>query len=120
MESFRSISVRKISGTSVPYSGRILYHQYEEGELNPAKILNHFTKEEEHREAASLFHTKIQKLTTKEEREKALQETIVKVKTHSIDYRTMHLEPTDIIGLQKLMEEKRKLDDLKKLHISIE
>lgn len=97
-----------------------LYHQYEEGELNPAKILNHFTKEEEHREAASLFHTKIQKLTTKEEREKALQETIVKVKTHSIDYRTMHLEPTDIIGLQKLMEEKRKLDDLKKLHISIE
>ena len=97
-----------------------LYHQYEEGELNPAKILNHFTKEEEHREAASLFHTKIQKLTTKEEREKALQETIVKVKTHSIDYRTMHLEPTDIIGLQKLMEEKRKLDDLKKLHISID
>ena len=97
-----------------------LYHQYEERELNPAKILNHFTKEEEHREAASLFHTKIQKLTTKEEREKALQETIVKVKTHSIDYRTMHLEPTDIIGLQKLMEEKRKLDDLKKLHISIE
>ena len=97
-----------------------LYHQYEEGKLNPAKILNHFTKEEEHREAASLFHTKIQKLTTKEEREKALQETIVKVKTHSIDYRTMHLEPTDIIGLQKLMEEKRKLDDLKKLHISIE
>lgn len=97
-----------------------LYHQYEEGELNPAKILNHFTNEEEHREAASLFHTKIQKLTTKEEREKALQETIVKVKTHSIDYRTMHLEPTDIIGLQKLMEEKRKLDDLKKLHISIE
>lgn len=97
-----------------------LYHQYEEGELNLAKILNHFTKEEEHREAASLFHTKIQKLTTKEEREKALQETIVKVKTHSIDYRTMHLEPTDIIGLQKLMEEKRKLDDLKKLHISIE
>ena len=95
-----------------------LYHQYEEGELNPAKILNHLRKEEEHREAASLFHTKIQKLTTKGE--KALQETIVKVKTHSIDSRTMHLEPTDIIGLQKLMEEKRKLDDLKKLHISIE
>jgi len=97
-----------------------LYQQYEEGELNPAKILNHFTQEEEHREAASLFHTRIQKLTTKEEREKALQETIIKVKTYSIDYRTMHLAPTDIAGLQKLMEEKRKLDDIKKLHISIE
>lgn len=97
-----------------------LYQQYEDGELNPAKILNHFTQEEEHREAASLFHTKIQKLTTKEEREKALQETIIKVKTYSIDYRTMHLASTDIAGLQKLMEEKRKLDDIKKLHISIE
>ena len=97
-----------------------LYRQYEEGELNPAKILNYFTQEEEHREAASLFHTKIQKLTTKEEREKALQETIIKVKSHSIDYRMMHLEPTDIAGLQKLTNEKRELDDWKKLHISIE
>ncbi len=97
-----------------------LYRQYEEGELNPAKILNYFTQEEEHREAASLFHTKIQKLTTKEEREKALQETIIKVKSHSIDYRMMHLEPTDIAGLQKLTNEKREMDDWKKLHISIE
>lgn len=97
-----------------------LYRQYEEGELNPAKILNYFTQEEEHREAASLFHTKIQKLTTKEEREKALQETIIKVKSHSIDYRLMHLEPTDIAGLQKLTNEKREMDDWKKLHISIE
>ena len=97
-----------------------LYRQYEEGELNPAKILNYFTQEEEHREAASLFHTKIQKLTTKEEREKALQETIIKVKSHSIDHRMMHLEPTDIVGLQKLTNEKRELDDWKKLHISIE
>ena len=97
-----------------------LYRQYAEGELNPAKILNYLTQEEEHREAASLFHTKIQKLTTKEEREKALQETIIKVKSHSIDYRMMHLEPTDIAGLQKLTNEKRELDDWKKLHISIE
>ena len=30
----------------------MLYEQYEEGELNPARILNYFTDEEEHREAA--------------------------------------------------------------------
>lgn len=99
---------------------KLLYEQYESGELNPAKILNHFSEEEEHREAASLFHTKIQKLNTKEEQEKALQETIIKVKTHSIDYRTMNLEPADMAGLQKIMEEKRRLESLKKLHISIE
>lgn len=98
----------------------LLYEQYEAGELNPAKILNHFTAEEEHREAASLFHTKIRELSTKEEQEQALKETILRVKANSIDYRTMHLEPTDMAGLQRLMEEKRKLDDIKKLHISIE
>ena len=62
----------------------LLYQQYEEGEANPARILDHFTEEEEHREAASLFHTKIRELTTPEEREKALKETVVRVKAHSI------------------------------------
>lgn len=98
----------------------LLYGQYASGELNPAKILNHFTEEEEHREAASLFHTKIKELSTKEEQEQALKETIFRVKANSIDYQMMHLEPTDFGGLQRLMGEKRMLDDIKNLHISIE
>lgn len=98
----------------------LLYEQYEEGELNPAKIMNHFTDEEEHREVASLFHTKIKELTTKSEQEKALKETIIRVKHHSIEHATKMLEPTDIQGLQKLMEAKRELQSLQKLHISIE
>ena len=98
----------------------LLYEQYAQGDLNPAKVLTHFTEEEEHREVASLFHTKIQKLTTKEEREKALLETIIRVKANSIDAQMMKLDSTDIEGLQKSVLEKRKLDALKKLHISIE
>lgn len=98
----------------------LMYRQYEQGELNPAKILNHFTEEEEHREAASLFHTKIRELSTKGEREQALKETILRVKSNSIDAQTRKLSPTDMAGLQKLMEEKRKLQDLYQLHISLE
>lgn len=98
----------------------LLYEQYANGELNPAKILNHFTEEETHREAASLFHTKIRELSTKEEREQALKETILLVKKNSIDEQTRKLDPTDMEGLQKLMNEKKKLADLKNLHISIE
>ncbi len=97
----------------------LLYEQYEAGEPNPAKIMNHFTDEEEHREVASLFHTKIKKLTTMQEQEKALKETIVRVKNHSIEDATKHLDPTDIEGLQRLMAAKRELQDLQKLHISI-
>lgn len=99
---------------------QLLYEQRENGELNPAKILDHFTGEEEHREVASLFNTRIRELKTKEEREQALKETILRVKSYSIDYRTLHLAPTDMAGLQRLMEEKRKLEDLRKLHISID
>ena len=99
---------------------QLLYEQRKNGELNPAKILDHFTEEEEHREAAALFNTRIRELKTKEEREQALKETIIRVKTNSIDYRTLHLAPTDMAGLQHLMEEKRKLEELRQLHISID
>lgn len=98
----------------------LLYQQYEEGDLNPAQIMNHFTDEEKHREVASLFHTKIKELTTKSEQEKALKETIIRVKNHSIEHATRMLDPTDIQGLQKLMEAKRELQSLQRLHISIE
>lgn len=97
----------------------LLYQQYENGSINPAQIMNHFTDEEEHREVAQLFHTKIRELETSKEKEKALKETIIKVKENSIEYAAMHLEPTDMKGLQKLMEDKRALQDLQKLQISI-
>jgi len=99
---------------------KLLYEQHEKGELNPAKLLNHFTSEEEHREAASLFHTKIRQLKTKEEQDQALKDTILKVKAHSINERTLNLDPSDMAGLQHLMEEKRKLEELRQLHISID
>ena len=98
----------------------ILYEQYETGELNPAKVLNHFEDEEEHREVVSLFHTKIRELQTKEEQEKALKETVIRVKSYSVDTAAKSLEPADIAGLQRLMEDKRSLQDLQKLHISID
>ena len=98
----------------------LLFEQYEKGEVNPAQIMNYFTEEEEHREAASLFHTRIRELTTKQEEEKAIKETIIRVKTYSIDEATRNLSPTDIQGLQRLMEAKKALQDLRKLHISID
>ena len=97
----------------------LLYEQYDGQDVNPARIMNYFTDEEEHREVASLFHTKIRELTTISEQEKALKETIIRVKGHSIDTAAKNLAPTDIAGLQRLMEAKRELQDLEKLHISI-
>ncbi len=99
---------------------QLLYEQYRSGEVNPARLLNHFTEEGEHREAAALFNTRIRELSTSEERERALKETILKVKSNSIDQQTRNLNPTDMAGLQRLMEAKQKLQDLTKLHISLD
>lgn len=98
----------------------LLYGQYQTGELNPAKIMSHFTEEEEHREAASLFNTRIQKLTTPGEKEQAVKDLLYRVKSNSIDARMKDLAPADMAGLQHLMEEKRHLGELEKLHISLE
>ena len=97
----------------------LLYEQYAEGNVQPAKIMNHFTDEEEHRQVASLFHTRIKELTTVKEQEKALEETILRIKNHSIEEATKKLDPTDMKGLQRLMDAKKELQGLKALHISI-
>jgi DNA primase len=113
------ITPSDFSGDLYRTVAELLYEQYEAGDVNPAKIMNHFTDEEEHREVASLFHTKIRELTTVKEQEKALKETVLRVKNHSIEVATRNLEPTDMKGLQRLMEVKSKMQDIQKLHISV-
>lgn len=99
----------------------ILYEQFKTtNEVNPAKIISMFENEEEQREVASLFNAHIHNIETKAEIEKALKETVVRIKQNSIQYRSANLEPTDMAGLQQLVSDKRQLEQLEKLHISIE
>lgn len=81
--------------------------------------MNHFIDEEEHREVAGLFHTKIRELSTPQEREKALRETIIRVKNHSIEQAGKDWDAADIEGMQRLVKAKRDLQNLRKLHISV-
>ncbi len=97
----------------------LLYQQREKGTVNPAQIMNHFTDEDEHRRVAELFHTKLPKLSTVHEKEKALKETIIRIKQYRLDEASKSLDPTDIKGLQNLMADKRALQRMKELHISI-
>lgn len=102
-------------------AAEILYAQLEQtGEANPAKIVSMFEREDDQKEIAALFHAHIDDIQTKEEKEKALKETLIKVRQNGIDYRLSHLEPADMEGLQQLVLDKRQLEQLEKLHISIE
>lgn len=97
-----------------------LFEQYKtEGAVNPAQIVSMEAGEEEQREIASLFNATIHEVETQNEMEKALKETIMRIKQNSINYRSDHLDPNDMAGLMKVIEDKRALEKLEKLHISI-
>ena len=99
----------------------VLFQQFEEsGEANPAKIVSMFPDEEAQKEIAALFNARIHAVESKEDREKALKETIIRIKQNSIKYRSEHLAPTDMAGLMQLVTDKRDLEELEKLHISID
>ncbi len=96
----------------------MLYEQLTQGELNPARITSQFTDPQKQREVAQLFNTAVH-VDNPQEQEKAISETVKKVMEHTIEQRTQQLDPTDIAGLQKLIDAKKRLQELGRLHISL-
>lgn len=101
----------------------LLFAQHREGEVNPARLLNRFTDSEEQKEVTSLFHATLH-LENDEERKKALRETVCRMKRESIAHQSQSLAPTDIAGLQRLVEAKKHLEEIESgkvtLHISFD
>ncbi len=94
----------------------MLYQQRAQGKIKPAEIMSHFADSEQQGEVASLFHAELKQIEKKEELEKALTETIIKVKEHSYHVQIEEMDKNDIIAWQKILQEKSKLQ---KLHISL-
>ena len=101
-------------------TARILYQQKKHGEIKAADIISTSEDEEEAREIAELFHAKLNEIETNAEKEKALKETIVRVKQNSLDYRFKHLSPDDSEKGNQLLAEKLENEKLQNLHISID
>ena len=98
-----------------------LFAQYEaDGSVNPAQIISRFPEADEQKEIAGLYNARIHEIENKNDREKALKETIIRIKQNSIDYRTRNNNPTDLAAMMKIVEDKRALEKLEKLHISID
>lgn len=95
----------------------LLYEQHSQGKLSPASIITKFEDAEEQRQVASVFNATLKQIETKEETEKALQETIFKVRQNALAKAAKELDPADMAGLQKLVQRKRELE---KLNISLD
>ena len=88
--------------------------------MNPAKIISRFQEEEEQKEIEGLFNAKIHEVETKQDKEKALKETIERIKENSIDVRSRQSDPNDLTVVMQLINEQKELEKLKKTHISID
>ena len=109
-EDFTTDFYREVAG--------LLFEQLESGEVNPARIINHFSDQEEQRQAAELFNTKVP-LQSEEGTKKAIKETVVKIMEAALEQQNQHMDPADLSALQKVLDGKRRLQELGKLKISL-
>lgn len=101
----------------------MLYQQHEEGDVNPARLMNAFIDSEEQREVSSLFNATIH-LETPEEQNRAFSDAVLRIRDESLKEKNKTLDPADMQGLQELVKAKKDLEDLRRkrqqLHISFE
>ena len=95
-----------------------LFEDLEQGNFNPAAVISMFQDEEEQREVASLFNTKLQEVTTDAEREKAFHDIVLTVKRNSFEYYSSRLG-ADMNALNQVVSGKKALEELSKTHISL-
>ena len=91
-----------------------LYAQYESGSLNPAAIISTYDAEETHSEVAAMFSMELDNRLNHNEREKALNDTVLKVKNNSIQYQID--QTADLAQIQQLYTMKNKLSAI---HITL-
>ena len=100
-----------------PFYGRVaelFWEQLQDNAVNPAKIIDHFESEEEHNKAAGLFNSPLSEKLSVLEKQKALNDTVTKIKKNSLDYKAAHV--TDIEQMQSIIIEQTKLQ---KIHITL-
>ena len=96
-----------------------LFKGIEEGNYNPAAIINMFEDEQQQNEVASLFNAELVAINTNAEREKAFRDIIYAVKKNSMEYYSKNLG-ADIEALTLVVEAKKALQELEKTHISLD
>ena len=89
-----------------------------EGSASPAAAVACFDGEEEQKEAAQLFETRMDGVQTKEEREKALKDVILSVKRNALEQSMLSLQGNPN-ALQTIVKLKKQIADLEKLEIRI-
>lgn len=95
-----------------------LFAGLEAGDYNPAAIVSAFEEEQEQREVAEIFNTKLPRIDTPKEREKAFHDILCAVKQNSFEYYSGRTG-SDMSALNQVISAKKALEELRKTHISL-
>ena len=95
-----------------------LFQGFKNENVSPADIISFFQDEEEQREVAALFNTKVEMIATIAEKEKAFHDILLKVKRNSLEYYSKRLG-SDVSALNQVIAGKKALEQLNKTHISL-
>ncbi len=91
-----------------------IYEQYETGQINPAAIISSYMDTSMHNEIAAMFSAELSDSLNKLEREKTLNDTVIKVKKNSLD--TKLDNATDARAMQDIINQQMKLNNI---HINL-
>lgn len=96
-----------------------LFEDLEKGKVDPAAVVSMFEEEKDQREAASLFHTRLEKVDSLQEQEKAIHDIVCAIKQNSYERDSKALG-NDMDALTRVIAGKKLLEELNKTHISLQ
>lgn len=92
----------------------------DDGSFDPAKVMNHFTDEEQQREVAELFNTNLVKVETKDEREKAMRDILYDIKKSGYEKKLSNMASDAPERWNFTLEGKRTLEELSRAKIILD
>ena len=95
-----------------------LFADLEQGVYQPAAIISAYEEEQEQRTVAEIFNTKLEEITTPQEREKAFHDILDAVKKNSFEYYSSRMG-ADMNAINQVISGKKALEELSKTHISL-
>lgn len=87
-----------------------LYEQLDNGQINPAAIISAFDDGETQKKVASIFNRELAEELSDSERERALNQTVKKIKKNSLDIKSRSV--TDVAQLQNIIKEQKEIQNI--------
>lgn len=87
-----------------------LYEQLDNGQINPAAIISTFDDGETQKKVASIFNRELAEELSNSERERALNQTVKKIKKNSLDIKSRSV--TDVAQLQNIIKEQKEIQNI--------